>query len=155
MALFDTSVLMTYILTGLIAVLVGFIFLLNRKPPRLPPGPLSLPLIGSALSLWGPDPRKAMLRLAQQYGDIFTLDLGGTRTVILASYDVIHEILANNGAASSGRPLNNLGIKILTENGKGKWNTLRWRHNGRDGVSNHQRLDCFSTVCSDDDQRKH
>ena len=30
--------------------------------------------------------------------------------------------------------------------------SLQWRHNGRDGLSNHQRLD--STVCSDPSQRK-
>ena len=33
---------------------------------------------------------------------------------------------------------------------------LQWRHNGRDGVSNHQPHDCFnSTVYSGADQRKH
>ena len=33
--------------------------------------------------------------------------------------------------------------------------TLQWRHNERDGVSNHRRLDCVQTVCSGVDQRKH
>ena len=33
--------------------------------------------------------------------------------------------------------------------------TLQWRHNGRDGVSNHQPHDVYSTVYSDADQRKH
>ena len=32
---------------------------------------------------------------------------------------------------------------------------LHWRHNDRDDVSNHRRLDCCSTVCSDAAQRKH
>ena len=31
----------------------------------------------------------------------------------------------------------------------------QWRNNGRDGFSNHQRLDCLLTVCSAADQRKH
>ena len=35
------------------------------------------------------------------------------------------------------------------------WDPLQWRHNGRDGVSNHQRLDFYSIVCSGADQRKH
>ena len=34
-------------------------------------------------------------------------------------------------------------------------NSLQWRHNQCYGVSNHQRIDCFSTVCSRTDQRKH
>ena len=33
--------------------------------------------------------------------------------------------------------------------------TLRWRHNGRDSVSNHQPYDCLLNVYSDADQRKH
>ena len=32
--------------------------------------------------------------------------------------------------------------------------SLKWRHNERDGILNHQRLVC-STVCSGTDQRKH
>ena len=35
---------------------------------------------------------------------------------------------------------------------------LQWRHNRRNGVSYHQRIDClpvYSTVCSGEDQRKH
>ena len=33
--------------------------------------------------------------------------------------------------------------------------TLQWHDNGRDGSSNHRRLDCFSAVCWGADQRKH
>ena len=32
---------------------------------------------------------------------------------------------------------------------------LQWRHKGRDSVSNYQPHDCFTTVYSDADQRKH
>ena len=34
-------------------------------------------------------------------------------------------------------------------------NTLQIRHNERDNVSNHQRIDCLPNVCSGADQRKH
>ena len=34
-------------------------------------------------------------------------------------------------------------------------NTLQWRHNKRNGISNHQRLNCLVTHCSGTDQRKH
>ena len=33
--------------------------------------------------------------------------------------------------------------------------TLQWRHNEREGVSNHQRHDVYSTVCPGADRRKH
>ena len=32
---------------------------------------------------------------------------------------------------------------------------LQWCHNGRDGVTNYRRLNCYSTVCSGANQRKH
>ena len=35
------------------------------------------------------------------------------------------------------------------------WNSLQWRHNGRDGVANHQPHHFYSTVYSGGDQRKH
>ena len=39
--------------------------------------------------------------------------------------------------------------------GKLRFISLLWRHNGRDGVSNHQPHDCFSTIYSGANQRKH
>ena len=36
-----------------------------------------------------------------------------------------------------------------------RWDPLQCRHNERDGVSNHQPHDCYSTVNSGVDQRKH
>ena len=49
-------------------------------------------------------------------------------------------------------------FKHITETGIWLWNIclqLQWRHNERDGVSNHQLHDFYSTVYSDADQRKH
>ena len=35
------------------------------------------------------------------------------------------------------------------------WSSLQWRHNGCNGVSNHKPRDCYSSVYSGTDQRKH
>ena len=37
----------------------------------------------------------------------------------------------------------------------GEWETLQWRHNGHDSVSNHQPHDCLLNRYSGTDQRKH
>ena len=37
----------------------------------------------------------------------------------------------------------------------GEWETLQWRHNGHDSVSNHQPHDCLLNSYSGTDQRKH
>ena len=49
----------------------------------------------------------------------------------------------------------NTSITLYTSNGKINSITLLWRHNVRDGVSNHQPHDCYSTVYSGADQRKY
>ena len=90
----------------------------SNKSRGLPPGPLSLPLIGSLLSLRNSDVREEMCRLARQYGDVFTMDMGMNRTVILASYDAIKEALIKNAQALSGRPLDLFVFDEVTE-GKG------------------------------------
>ena len=112
----------------------------SSKSRGLPPGPPSWPLIGSLLSLRSSDVREELFRLARQYGDMFTMDMGVNRTVMLASYDAIKAALVKNGHALSGRPQDIFVFKDVSE-GKGK--TLRWRHNDRDGVSNHQPHDCL------------
>ena len=92
----------------------------SGKSRGLPPGPPSLPLIGSLLSLRGNDVREELCRLARHYGDVFTMDMGINRTVILASYDAIREALIQNAQALSGRPSDMFVFEEITE---GKGNT--------------------------------
>ena len=77
----------------------------SRKPASLPPGPTSLPVFGGILSIGGGDIRDAFRHMAQKYGDIFTLDLGSQRTIVLASYASIREALVTKATAFSGRPV--------------------------------------------------
>ena len=104
--------LVLQVLLVVVSMLIGCIILKNRRF-QLPPGPLSLPIIGTAWRLRGPDVREAMLSLARQYGDVFTMHLGGATMVILASYDVIREAYVKNGALSSGRALANIGFRAF------------------------------------------
>ena len=46
-------------------------------------------------------------------------------------------------------------IGYYHDNHKCTASPLQWRHNERDGVSNHPRIDVRSTVCSGADQRKY
>ena len=84
----------------------------------MPPGPRSFPVIGSLLSLRGSDVREDLCRLARQYGDVFTMDMGANRTVMLASYSAIKEALVTKNAQElSGRPQD---IFVFTEVTEGK-----------------------------------
>ena len=85
----------------------------------MPPGPPSFPLVGSLLSLRGDDIREELCRLARRYGDVFTMDMGMNRTVMLASYDAIKEALVKNAQALSGRPQDLLLMQEISQ-GQGR-----------------------------------
>ena len=104
---------------ALIIATLGVYFIWRSLQSRgMPPGPPSFPLIGCLLSLLGGDVREEMCRLARRYGDVFTIDLGMNRTVMLASYDAIKEALVKNAQALSGRPQDLFLIKEIAQ-GKG------------------------------------
>ena len=74
-------------------VVLGLLWLLRTPKKHLPPGPRSLPVIGTMLS-FNPahmyDVAK-FTKLAENYGDIFTLTFLGKHVIVLNSYDVINE----------------------------------------------------------------
>ena len=80
----------------------------SKNPASLPAGPTSLPVVGGLLSIARGDIRDALHRLAQKYRDIFTLDFGSQRTIVLASYASIREALDNKAIEFSGRPVTSL-----------------------------------------------
>lgn len=51
------------------------------KFKRLPPGPLSLPVIGG-VHLLGKEPYKNVLKMSDKYGDLFSLRLGMRERVV-------------------------------------------------------------------------
>jgi hypothetical protein len=62
---------------GVFAASLGVAYLLKRTltGPRLPPGPPSLPFLGSVFDLTGPTHLNVM-RLREKYGDVFTVWMG-------------------------------------------------------------------------------
>ena len=89
-------------LVGGAAVLL--LWLTSRKPRHLPPGPaFALPLVGHLPLLRG-DPRKALRRMRERYGDIFHLYMVRKLVIVFSGYDVIKEALVNHGEVFSDRP---------------------------------------------------
>ncbi|XP_008813456.2 cytochrome P450 93G1-like [Phoenix dactylifera] len=70
---------------------------------RLPPGPLSLPVIGH-LHLLRPPVHQTLYRLATRHGPIFTLRLGSALCVIASSPDLARELFKTHDTAISNRP---------------------------------------------------
>uniref|UniRef100_A0A0C9Q1C0 Spo_0 protein n=1 Tax=Fopius arisanus TaxID=64838 RepID=A0A0C9Q1C0_9HYME len=76
----------------------------ERKKPSLK-GPRSLPVIGSLHLLGGPGgPFEAFTRLAKEYGDIYEIQLGVAKCVVVSSYSLLREVLITKGNDFGGRP---------------------------------------------------
>ncbi|KAL6616733.1 hypothetical protein ACP70R_039003 [Stipagrostis hirtigluma subsp. patula] len=72
---------------------------------NLPPGPWTLPVIGSMYCLFGALPHHAMQRLARRYGPVVLLRLGHVRTLVVSSAEAAREVMKTHDAALANRPM--------------------------------------------------
>jgi len=94
----------TTLLLGGVLVLSLLWWLSTRRPAGLPPGPgFALPLLGH-LHLLDKDPRAQFRAWRQQYGDVFSLYMGGRLVVVLNGFPVIKEALVKFADVFSDRP---------------------------------------------------
>ncbi|KAK2156658.1 hypothetical protein LSH36_208g04093 [Paralvinella palmiformis] len=90
-------------LVGIIVFILAYNYLTKESWKKLPPGPPALPLIGSLPFLGSSDIREPLRKLANKYGDVFTIYLGTRRVIVLNGYDVIYDAFVKNGQVFSGR----------------------------------------------------
>ncbi|BAF26150.2 ferruginol synthase-like [Oryza sativa Japonica Group] len=87
----------------LLVFIISYIFqpLLDARR-RFPPGPHRLPVISNLHNI-GKNPHHAFARLADRYGPLMSIRLGGVRAVVAMSADAAREILQRNNADITGR----------------------------------------------------
>lgn len=90
----------------LVLICVSLVFFLIRiqRPKNFPPGPPLLPIFGNLLHINLANPLKDFERLAEKYGEIFSLYTGSRPAVFLNSFEVIKEALVTKAQDFSGRP---------------------------------------------------
>ncbi|XP_078517161.1 cytochrome P450 2G1-like [Lissotriton helveticus] len=97
-----------WVWTLLLAFVISYLFLTlawNKmyRNRALPPGPTPLPIIGNMLQLPFGQMVKSMMKLSEQYGDVYTLYLGSRPVIVLHGYDAIKEALEDHADTFSGR----------------------------------------------------
>ena len=99
------------VLVVAVVSLVVVTMMRSKKPQNLPPGPNPLPLLGNTLDIvpFMPDVHLGFVKLAKQYGDIFTLYLQGDRIVVINTSAIAREALLVRKDDFSGRPYSFVG----------------------------------------------
>ena len=87
----------------LAATCILLVFRRMQENAGLPPGPFSWPIIGN-LHLLGGKPHERLTELAKTFGDVFRLQLGSRRVIVLNSLDSVKETLVKKSSDFSSRP---------------------------------------------------
>uniref|UniRef100_A0A672TS84 Cytochrome P450 family 2 subfamily D member 6/pseudo n=1 Tax=Strigops habroptila TaxID=2489341 RepID=A0A672TS84_STRHB len=77
----------------------------RRKWSRYPPGPVSLPFIGTMLYIDFQNPHHSFKQLHKKFGNIFSLQNCWTNMVVLNGYKAVKEALVHRSEDFADRPL--------------------------------------------------
>lgn len=101
----DWQVYTVLSVTWLVSViLLRYVLHRTRARPRLPPGPLALPIIGH-LHLLSPIPHQALHKLSNRYGPLIHIFLGSVPCVVASTAEMAKEFLKTHEAHFLNRPL--------------------------------------------------
>ncbi|XP_038572266.1 cytochrome P450 2J6-like [Micropterus salmoides] len=124
-------------------LLFSFIFLLiadflkNRNPPNYPPGPLALPLVGSIFSADFKQPQIYFAKLADIYGNVFSIRFGGEKMVLVSGYKMVKEAIVTQAENFVDRPYNAIIDRLYSGNSGGLFmsNGEIWKRQRRFALS--------------------
>ncbi|XP_069129127.1 cytochrome P450 2B2-like [Argopecten irradians] len=103
---------------ALCIVAVLFLMKLFHIPNNCPPGPPGYPVVGNFPLFLSSDRSKLFNQLRRKYGDVFSLQLGSRRMVVINGYEALKEAFVKQADVFSERPIPDY-VSMKTSKGKG------------------------------------
>ncbi|RVE74022.1 hypothetical protein OJAV_G00036930 [Oryzias javanicus] len=112
-------------------------FLKNRKAATFPPGPFGLPFIGNLMSVDGKHPHIYFSKLAEKYGNVFSVRFGSETSVFVTSYKMVKEALVTQAENFVDRPFSSMATRFYhgPTNGLFMSNGEKWKKQRRFALS--------------------
>ncbi|XP_044056042.1 uncharacterized protein LOC122877915 [Siniperca chuatsi] len=92
-------------------------YLRNRRPSSFPPGPWAFPLVGNIFSIDFNNVHGDMTKLAEKYGNVYSLKMGPSWMVVLNGLSALQEGLLTKGDMLADRPELPLHTDVLPKQG--------------------------------------
>ncbi|XP_077203926.1 cytochrome P450 2J4-like [Paroedura picta] len=128
----------------LIAAALGFMLLhfLKRlwSRKKYPPGPLWLPVIGSAWRILIDFSLDSFMKLAKEYGNVYTIWIGNMPVVVLSGFEVVKEATINHSACFDERPQTPFFEIISKKTGIAFSNGHTWKQQRKFGLVTMRKL---------------
>ncbi|NXU74768.1 CP2J6 protein, partial [Oreotrochilus melanogaster] len=110
-------------------------YMKHRKPKDFPPTPFYLPFVGHAYLMNFKDPLKAIQKLIEKYGDIFSMELGSQTVVCVNGMRLVKEVLVNQGENFMDRPIFPLNREMFSAIGLVSSGGHLWKQQRRFALS--------------------
>ncbi|KAM6217055.1 cytochrome P450 2J2-like [Rhynchocyon petersi] len=119
------------LLLGAFAFLFFVDFFKNRRPKNYPLGPPRLPLFGNLFQLDFRQPQQTVQRLLNKYGNMFSIDIGPLRIIVVSGLPLIKEVLTDTDHGAVNRPAAPLRKHIFKRRGLFLSNGQEWKEQRR------------------------
>ncbi|XP_063746917.1 cytochrome P450 2J4-like [Eleginops maclovinus] len=106
----------------------------SRRPSNFPPGPWALPLVGNILSLDFKNLHNDITKLAETYGNVYSLKMGPEWTVVLNGLSTLQEGLSKSDHLSD-RPSFPIHTDVIPDLGVIFANGYSWKQQRRFALS--------------------